>query len=55
LWYAWKLGLSLGEIGHADEEIEEEMEEEARDEALQVADLDRAKAWVRQMEREGDG
>ncbi len=55
LWYAWKLGLSLGEIGHADEEIEEEMEEEARDEALQVADLDRAKAWVRQMEREEDG
>jgi len=24
LWYAWSLGLSLGEIGHADEEIEEE-------------------------------
>lgn len=24
LWYAWKLGLSLGEIGHADEEIEEQ-------------------------------
>lgn len=23
LWYAWKLGLSLGEIGHADEEVEE--------------------------------
>lgn len=24
LWYAWKLGMSLGEIGHADEEIEEQ-------------------------------
>lgn len=28
LWYAWKLGLSLGEIGHADEEIEERSESE---------------------------
>ena len=23
LWYAWSLGMSLGEIGHADEEVEE--------------------------------
>jgi uncharacterized membrane protein YbhN (UPF0104 family) len=22
LWYAWKLGLSLGEVGHADERVE---------------------------------
>lgn len=31
LWYAWKLGLSLGEIGHADEEIEE-IEEDVAEE-----------------------
>jgi hypothetical protein len=23
LWYAWTLGLSLGEVGHADEQFEE--------------------------------
>jgi uncharacterized protein (TIRG00374 family) len=32
LWFAWELGLSLGEVGHAEEQIEEEVVEEYADE-----------------------
>jgi len=31
LWFTWKLGLSLGDVGHAEEQIEEEVIEEYAD------------------------
>lgn len=38
LWYAWQLGLSLGDVGAAEEQVEEEFEEEY--EALETRDHD---------------
>lgn len=58
LWYAWKLGLSLGEIGHAEEEIDERDVGDGPpgdEPVMPIADLDRAKAMVEEERRRSEG